>query len=153
MADLYTARGAHGYTDNSINALYDVNCLDHDDYIPTSQVPSYFPRFEKASPTFGRDFAFSLSTCSTWPIKTHRRTTALHAKGAPPILVVGTTRDPATPLAWAKGLASELDSGVLLTRNGDGHTAYHQNPDNPCIDGTVEDYLVSGTVPPDGKAC
>lgn len=151
LADLYVSRGPNGYTDNSLNALYDVNCLDHDDYIPTAKVPEYFGAFEKVSPTFGRDFAFGLSTCSTWPVKSGHHSHALHAAGAPPILVVGTTRDPATPLAWAQGLASELDSGVLVTRNGDGHTAYHRG--NACIDTTVEAYLVAGKVPRNGKSC
>jgi pimeloyl-ACP methyl ester carboxylesterase len=151
LADIYASRGPNGYTDNSMEILYAVNCLDHDDYIPTAQVPQHFAQFEKASPTFGRAFAFSLSTCSDWPIRTGNRTTALHAKGAPPILVVGTTRDPATPLAWAKALASQLDSGVLLTRDGDGHTGYNQG--NTCVDTTVEGYLIADRVPPDGKSC
>jgi pimeloyl-ACP methyl ester carboxylesterase len=151
LADSYISRGPDGYTDNSLNALYDVNCLDHDDYIPTSQVPKHFGEFEEVSPTFGKDFAFGLSTCSTWPIKSGHHSVALHAPGAPPILVLGTTRDPATPLAWAQGLASELDSGVLVTRDGDGHTAYHHG--NACIDATVESYLVAGKVPRDGKSC
>jgi pimeloyl-ACP methyl ester carboxylesterase len=151
FTDAYASRGPDGYKDNSMNALYAVNCLDHDDYIPTAQVPQHFAEFEKASPTFGRAFAFSLSTCSVWPVRSGQRTTALHAKGAPPILVVGTTRDPATPLAWARALAAQLDSGVLLTRDGDGHTGYNQG--NRCVDTTVEDYLVAGRVPKDGKAC
>ena len=58
LADLYTSRGPDGYTDNSMEALYAVNCLDHDDYIPTEQVPAHFAQFEKVSPTFGRAFAF-----------------------------------------------------------------------------------------------
>lgn len=151
LADMYDSRGPSGYTDNSMNALYDVNCLDHDDYIPSSQVPAHFAQFEKASPTFGKTFAFSLSTCSTWPIKTHHRTHALHARGAPPILVLGTTRDPATPFAWAKALARQLDSGVLVSRNGDGHTAYNRG--NACINDTVDSYLIDGTVPKNGKSC
>jgi hypothetical protein len=114
-------------------------------------VPQHFAAFEKASPTFGKAFAFSLSTCSVWPVRTGNRTTALHARGAPPILVVGTTRDPATPFAWAKALAGQLDSGVLLTRDGDGHTGYNQG--NTCVDTTVEDYLTAGKVPRNGKAC
>jgi pimeloyl-ACP methyl ester carboxylesterase len=151
LADIYASRGPKNYTDNSIEVLYAVNCLDHDDYIPTSQVPQHYAEFVRASPTFGKAFAYGLSTCSVWPVRTGNRTTALHAKGAPPILVVGTTRDPATPLAWAKALASELDSGVLLTRDGDGHTGYNQG--NTCVDTTVEGYLTKGDVPPDGKAC
>ena len=62
-----------------------------------------------------------------------------------PIMVVGTTRDPATPLAGARGLVRQLDNAVLVTRNGDGHTAYHQG--SACVDRTIEAYLVSGTVP------
>ena len=67
------------------------------------------------------------------------------ARGAPPLLVIGTTRDPATPLRWAVALADQLSSAVLVTRDGDGHTGYHS--DNACVDATVEDYLVDGTVP------
>jgi hypothetical protein len=151
LADLYTSRGPNGYLDNSLEALYDVNCLDHDDAIPTSQVPSHFPEFLKASPTFGKAFAFGLSTCHSWPIHSGKSSHALHAKGAPPILVIGTTRDPATPLEWAKALARQLDSGVLVTRNGDGHTGFHQG--NPCVDNAVQAYLVRDKVPRNGLAC
>lgn len=151
LADYYTSRGPNGYLDNSLEALYDVNCLDHDDAIPTSQVPAHFPPFLKASPTFGRDFAYGLSTCASWPIHSGKRSHALHAKGAPPIVVVGTTRDPATPLEWAKALARQLDSGVLVTRNGDGHTGFHQG--NPCVDHAVQAYLVRGVVPRNDLAC
>ncbi|HEY3534023.1 MAG TPA: alpha/beta hydrolase [Pedococcus sp.] len=151
LADLYTSRGPNGYLDNSLEALYDVNCLDHDDAIPTSQVPSHFPQFLKASPTFGKAFAFGLSTCYSWPIHSGKTSHALHAKGAPPIVVVGTTRDPATPLEWARALARQLDSGVLVTRNGDGHTGFHQG--NPCVDNAVQDYLVRDKVPRNGLAC
>jgi pimeloyl-ACP methyl ester carboxylesterase len=151
LADLYTSRGPHGYLDNSLEALYDVNCLDHDDAIPTSQVPSHFPQFLKASPTFGKAFAFGLSTCYSWPIHSGRSSHALHAKGAPPIVVIGTTRDPATPIEWAKALSRQLDSGVLVTRNGDGHTGFHQG--NQCVDNAVQDYLVHDQVPRNGLAC
>ena len=60
-------------------------------------------------------------------------------------MVVGTTRDPATPLVWAEALADQLDSGVLVKRDGDGHTGYKSG--NSCVDTTVESYLVQGTVP------
>ncbi|RLV48293.1 alpha/beta hydrolase [Nocardioides mangrovicus] len=151
LADQYTSRGSSGYTDNSLNALYAVNCLDHDDSIPVDQVPSHYAEFEKASPTFGRIFAYSLSTCSTWPVQDKRTSHAISAKGAPPIVVVGTTRDPATPYAWAKGLARELDSGVFVSRNGDGHTGFNQG--NSCVDSAVEDYLVEGKVPKNDLRC
>jgi pimeloyl-ACP methyl ester carboxylesterase len=145
LSDAYTSRGPNGYTDNSLEALYAVNCLDHPDSIPSSKVSSYVPEFEKASPTFGAIFASSLSSCSYWPVHSHKAAAPIHAKGAPPILVIGTTRDPATPLAWAQALAKQLDSGILIKRNGDGHTGYDAG--NTCVDTTVESYLVSGQVP------
>lgn len=145
LADDYASRGPGSYLDNSIEVLYAVNCLDHSDSIPTSQVPAHFAEFQKASPTFGRAFAFSLSTCAVWPIHTGHVTRALHAAGAPPIVVVGTTRDPATPLKWAQALAAELDSGRLITRNGDGHTGFRQG--NACVDNAVQAWLLHGTAP------
>jgi pimeloyl-ACP methyl ester carboxylesterase len=145
LADLYTSRGPSGYSDNSMEALYAVNCLDHDDFVPTAEVPSHFARFEKASPTFGRTFAFALSTCANWPVQSGQHSVALHAKGAPPIVVVGTTRDPATPLRWAQALAEELDSGRLITRDGDGHTGFQRG--NTCVNDAVELWLIKGVVP------
>lgn len=145
LSDAYVSRGADGYRDNSLEALYAVNCLDHDDAIPSSQVGQYLPRFEKVSPTFGAIFAFSLSSCAQWPIHTGRVPEEIHAEGAAPIMVVGTTRDPATPVEWAEALADQLDSGVLVRRDGDGHTGYLAG--NPCVDSAVESYLVSGKVP------
>jgi pimeloyl-ACP methyl ester carboxylesterase len=145
LSDAYVSRGPDGYTDNSLEALYAVNCLDHDDAIPSSEVDRYLPRFEKASPTFGAIFAFSLSSCAQWPIHTGRVPAEIHAAGAAPIMVVGTTRDPATPLQWAESLAAQLDSGVLVRRDGDGHTGYLAG--NQCVDDAVEGYLVSGQVP------
>ena len=65
--------------------------------------------------------------------------------------MLGTTRDPATPMEGAEALAAQLDSGVLVERDGDGHTAY--NSGNECIDGAVEDYLIEGVVPKAGLDC
>jgi hypothetical protein len=66
-------------------------------------------------------------------------------------MVVGTTRDPATPLVWARALASQLPRGVLVTRDGDGHTGYGRG--SRCTDDTVERYLVSGIVPTKDVRC
>ncbi len=151
LADLYAKRGSNGYEDNSIEVISAVNCLDHSDEIPISEVPSHFADFEEASPTFGRVFAYGLSTCASWPVKSGNRTKALDAAGAPPIVVVGTTRDPATPYEQAVALARQLESGVLVSRDGDGHTGFNQG--NQCVDRAVENYLLAGTEPEDGLAC
>lgn len=151
LADLYASRGPDSYTDNSMEALYAVNCLDHSDAIPIEQVPSRFAAFEKVSPTFGRAFAFGLATCASWPIKSGQVSEEIRAAGAPPIVVIGTTRDPATPLRWAQALAAQLESGRLITRDGDGHTGFQQG--NDCVDDAVESYLIEGEVPPEDLRC
>ena len=151
LADQYTSRGPDRYTDNSLEALYAVNCLDHSDSIPSSEVPSHIPKFEQASPSFGRFFAYGLSTCASWPIKSGNVTKALDAAGAPPIVVIGTTRDPATPYEMAVSLADQLESGRLISRDGDGHTGFNQG--NECVDRAVEAYLVRGKVPRDELSC
>ncbi len=151
LSDLYSRRGSNGYNLNLIEALNAVNCLDHSDAIPIAEIPSHFGEFTKASPTFGRVFAYTVSTCAAWPVKSGNRTTALDAEGAPPIVVVGTTRDPATPYEQAVALAKQLQSGVLVSRDGDGHTGFGQG--NECVDHAIEDFLVGGTVPEDGLSC
>jgi hypothetical protein len=75
----------------------------------------------------------------------------LRGEGAPPILVVGTTRDPATPFRWAQALAHDLESGVLLGWNGDGHTAYMMG--SSCVDSAVDMYLISLVLPANGTMC
>lgn len=151
LADLYSSRGTDSYLDNSMEVLYAVNCLDHSDSIPTAQVLSRIPAFEEVSPTFGRAFAFSLSTCANWPIKSGQVSKPIAAPGAPPIVVVGTTRDPATPLRWAEALASQLESGRLITRDGDGHTGFQQG--NACVDDAIEAFLIDGKDPGEDLNC
>lgn len=145
FADTYVSRGPQGYLNNSAEAIYAVNCLDRDERVPLQEVARQEGSFVEASPTFGRIFAFGLTACGAWPIDSGKGPQQLTARGAAPILVIGTTRDPATPLEWAQALAGQLESGVLVRRDGDGHTGYHAG--NQCVDRTVDRYLVSGEVP------
>jgi pimeloyl-ACP methyl ester carboxylesterase len=151
LSDLYTSRGPDGYTDNSSEANYAINCLDDPSFVTADQVPAQLPAFEKASPTFGDVFAWSLTNCGGNRTTAQEPPPTITAAGAAPIVVVGTSRDPATPYQWAVSLAGQLESGVLVSRDGDGHTAY--NSGNDCIDNALESYLVDDTVPQDGLQC
>ena len=151
LSDLYTARTGDGYSDNSSEAIYAINCLDDPWSIPADEVADNLADFERASPTFGDVFAWGLTSCGGLQVRASEPARDIRAAGAPPILVIGTTRDPATPYAWAVALADQLESGVLLTRDGDGHTGY--NSGDECVDTAVEDYLLEGEVPTDGLAC
>lgn len=152
FSDLYNSRGdGGGYTDNSTEANYAINCLDNPYAIPADEVPDNLADFEKASPTFGSVFAWGLTSCGGLEASATEDVPDIDAAGAAPIVVVGTTRDPATPYEWAVALAEQLDSGVLVSRDGDGHTGY--NSGNECVDEAIESYLVDGTVPDDGLSC
>lgn len=152
FSDLYSDRSSEGrYTSNANEAIYAVNCLDRPDSDRAPQIEREVPDFEKASPVFGGALAWSSLPCADWPVKSGRTPAPITAKGSGPILVVGTTRDPATPYDWAVSLAQQLTAGVLLTRDGDGHTGYLMG--NGCIDEKVETYLLKGTPPADGTRC
>ncbi|TIC79479.1 alpha/beta hydrolase [Nocardioides sp. GY 10127] len=152
LADAYTSRSDDGtYADNSFEAYYAISCLDDPASESIAQVKKDIPAFEKASPTLGEVFAWGMLGCQGETLKATETVGDITAEGANPILVVGTTRDPATPYEWAQALASQLDSGVLLTRDGDGHTAY--NSGNSCIDSAIEGYLIDDVVPDDGTTC
>lgn len=153
LSDAYTSRDPQGdgYLDNSVEANVAINCLDQPWSIPAVRVPAEIPAFEAASPVFGRVFAWGLTSCRGFTVSSDEQDRVVRAAGAAPIVVIGTTRDPATPLQWAEDLADQLESGVLVTRDGDGHTGY--NAGNACVDRAVEDYLVDGVVPPDGLTC
>ena len=89
--------------------------------------------------------------CADWPVEPVREPAPIAAEGAGPIVVIGTTGDPATPYEWAESLAEQLDDAVLLTFDGNGHTAYGRS--GGCIEEQVDAYLLEGTVPEDGLTC
>lgn len=152
LSDQYYERDPSGQYSNLMYANAAVDCLD----LPTAatdpkQVEQQLPTYEAASPQFGASLAWSGLTCAYWPVKATGTPHTIPARGAAPILVVGTTRDPATPYAWAQALAAQLDSGTLLTYNGDGHTAYARG--SSCIDSAVNTYLLTGRPPAKNTIC
>jgi pimeloyl-ACP methyl ester carboxylesterase len=152
LSDIYESRDDDGtYSDNSAEAILAINCLDDPWSITADEVAAQLPAFEAASPTFGDVFAWGLVWCHGVQTRATDTIGEVDGAGAAPIVVVGTTRDPATPYQWAVHLADQLESGVLISRDGDGHTGY--NSGNDCVDEAIEGYLVDGTVPPDGLEC
>ncbi|MFF5783456.1 alpha/beta hydrolase [Streptomyces sp. NPDC012693] len=152
LADSYYEREADGTYANLMFANAAVNCLDLPPaYQGPADVEKAVPSFEKASPVFGKGLAWAALNCTSWPTPATGKPHRITAEGAAPILVVGTTRDPATPYKWARSLAGQLSSGTLLTYEGDGHTAYGRGSD--CIDTAINTYLLEGTPPQDGKRC
>jgi pimeloyl-ACP methyl ester carboxylesterase len=106
---------------------------------------------ERAAPYLGTFMTYEDVVCARWPVPASRRPAPVRAAGSPPILVIGTTGDPATPYAWAQSMADQLESGHLLTFEGEGHTAYGRGSE--CVDAVVDDFLVEGMVVEDGATC
>ncbi|HXQ96322.1 MAG TPA: alpha/beta hydrolase [Candidatus Acidoferrales bacterium] len=151
LADGYDQRSPDGTFTNIAAANTAVTCADS--VVPTS-VATYerlAQALEARAPWFGASEAYSGLQCAFWPFHPSHGPVLPRAQGAPPIVVIGTTGDPATPYAWAVKLAADLASGVLLTRTGEGHTAYGGK--SACIDAAVDAYLISLSVPSTGTVC
>jgi pimeloyl-ACP methyl ester carboxylesterase len=157
FADSYNGRTEDGrYQDSSVAVYTAATCLDGSYTGGIEGTRATLEAIEAAAPTVGEyvaygDWVHIDVTCQNWPEPSVVTAGPITAAGAAPILVVGTTNDPATPYAWAQAMAGQLESGVLVTRAGEGHTAYAQG--NACIDATVDDYLVDGTVPAADPLC
>lgn len=147
LADSYVERGEHGYTGNLFEAIYAVNCLDKPVTTDPAELERQGAALEAADPLRTADNTEDLGdpVCGNWPVPAEGRAERVTAKGAPPIVVLGTTGDPATPYAWARSLADQLPGGVLLTLRGEGHTAYRNGV--ACINDRVDRFFVTGAVP------
>jgi len=152
LADRYAHRSDRGiYNDNLMQVLNAVNCLDRSDSKDLAHYESEARSLSAQAPTWGPLLAWGSIPCGYWPVPANNAPKKITAADSGPIVVVGTTRDPATPYRWAQGLASELENGHLITFNGDGHTAYTRS--NSCVDNAVDAYLLKGAVPPAGLKC
>jgi len=145
LSDAYDQRDEQGYDNNSNVAYHAVRCLDFPNAPSYSKVPDFEPAFAEAAPVFGPSMAWSAAECSAWPVVASHPQGSVSADGVDSIVVVGTTHDPATPYVWSESLVRQLGSARLLTREGDGHTAY--NSGNRCVDDFVVDHLLGRPLP------
>ena len=152
IADTVSHRESDGsYYGNTAEALMPVNCLDYPVQGDNASWEQNATAVKEASPTFSAQLLYPDAYCQGWGHESSRKREKITASGAAPILVVGTTGDPATPYAWSEALAEQLESGQLLTWKGNGHTAYGRS--NDCVKKAVDTYLLNGTMPDKGLTC
>lgn len=149
----YAERNDDGtYNSNIMQVINAVTCLDRP--APSGGVAEYEKESAKlatTSPTWGKQLAWAGAICAQWPVKATGKPHTIKASGSAPIVVVGTTRDPATPYEWSVRLAKQLENGRLVSYDGDGHTAYGRG--STCVDSAIDGYLVDGKDLPEKTTC
>ena len=149
LADSYAGRLDDDTYSNLLDANIAINCADTEETVEEDQVRDLAAEWNAEYPLFGAGSAVSLYTCSAWQAE-RTPLPERDAEGSDPILVVGNSGDPVTPLPGAEDMAEQLESGVLLIWQGNGHTAY---PKTDCVTAAVNAYLIELTAPDDGLTC
>lgn len=152
IADDYFQRDSFGkYVSNENDISIMITCSDW----AVSQSPQEMLKdataFKNAAPVFGPYLSFAGLPCKYWPAKPVTPKRSLTNLKTTPIVVIGVTRDPATPYVWAKALSKDLPNSVLLTYDGEGHTGHGRG--NTCIDSKVDAYFLRNLSPDAGSVC
>ncbi|WP_197040181.1 alpha/beta hydrolase [Mycobacterium sp. URHB0044] len=153
LADLYMGRDGEGHYNNSTDVRVAVNCVDEPPITDRDKTIDEDRRARQAAPfmSYGEFTGHApLSTCAFWPVPPSSTPHEIKVSGLPPILVVSTTHDPATPYQAGVDLAKQL-GGSVLTFEGTQHTVVFQG--NRCVDDIAAKYLIDVTVPPPGAKC
>jgi len=151
IADHWNERSPDGTYGNLVNGAFAATACLENPPAPT-EILSPDPvgdEILKASPFFGPWEEWHGVYCAFWP-ELPRTFRPLTIRGAPPILLVGASNDPATPYAWAKSVSEQIPGSVLLTRVGNGHTSYGFSD---CISAAEDAYLTNLVLPPQGTTC
>lgn len=152
-ADLYYSRENGQYTDNSFNALIAISCLDYPRHTNLENMQINATTLKIAAPTIGEFQGYTELACQTWPEPSKNIRGDFTINNSPPILLVGTTGDPATPYSSAVKVHKKIKNSVLLTNNDEGHTAYRTDGTNNCIVNKVDTYLLDGQMPANNTSC
>ena len=151
LADSYNQRDPSGhYVSNQTDISSVIGCLDSKDPRTLAQVEGDAKAFSAAAPFFGPYLTYGGLSCLYWKAQPVA-TPVLKNLETNPLLIIGTTRDPATPYHWAQGLHKDLLNSTLITLNGDGHTG--SNRGSSCVDKAMNNYLLTGKSPAHDITC
>ena len=152
LADQYSGRQENGhYLSNENDALQVIDCLDRSDISPIAEIKSGAVEFATKAPVFGPYLAYSGIICRYFPNLDSVSHIEIKKLNTAPVLIVGTTRDPATPYKWAESLAKIFQGSVLISLDGDGHTGHGRG--SICVDSAVDHYLLTGVTPKSALFC
>jgi pimeloyl-ACP methyl ester carboxylesterase len=151
LTDQYTQRNPNGtYGSNEGDAALVIDCLDWPYPRTVAQIKTAAATFASKAPVFGPYLAYSALACQFFP-KVSEITPHISKITTTPTIIIGTTRDPATPYQWALGLHAIIQNSRLISLNADGHTG--QGRGSTCVDSAVDRYLLTGALPTKDLAC
>ena len=150
ISDPFRGRKPNGSYSNMLDAYVGNICLDYPAPTDIAVYTGWAKNLAASAPHFAQFLAYNDLVCAFWSVPAQGTPRAITAAGAPPIVVVGTTGDPATPYHWSEALAEQIESAVLVRNEGEGHTGYLEDS---CVQEAIDDYLLELTVPKDGLTC
>ncbi len=152
LADTYEGRAADGTYSNIQDAFQAISCIDGSLTVPADLVQQLAEKFAAAAPfrDSGDPPRAVKGPCDFWPVPPNSAPRP-DVTGLPQVLVVSTTKDPATPYQAGVNLAKALGAS-LVTVEGTNHTAY-LGIGNSCVDDIGTTYLTTLQLPEDGVTC
>ena len=151
LADWYNGRNDDGtYVSNDTEAFLAIGCAD----TPATEESTWAESAQmiiEAAPVLGPYFTYVDVLCSLWPSPPVFDTAGMKPTGEEPIIIIGTTGDPSTPIEWAEGVVESLTDGRLITYSGEGHLAYNRG--DSCVNTLVNDFFINDVVPPENSTC
>lgn len=152
LADQYAGRQENGsYLNNENDALQIIDCLDQKTSETVLEFKKGVAEFSSSAPIFGPYLAYAGLACRYFPKLNSVERIKVKKLETKPILIIGTTRDPATPYKWAQSLAKIFTGSQLITLDGDGHTGHGRG--SSCVDSAVDRYLLTGLTPKSELLC
>jgi pimeloyl-ACP methyl ester carboxylesterase len=151
--DFYYDRSRDGRYSNYSDAYTAITCADQAYPTDTQSWVDADKRLRDLSPfqSFGSFTGHApKGICAFWPVAATNKPHRLSAPGLPPILVISTTHDPATPYQDGVDVADQLGATVL-TVEGTQHTAAFSG--DKCVDDIATRYLVDLILPAPGARC
>jgi pimeloyl-ACP methyl ester carboxylesterase len=152
LADLYLERGQDGTYTTTQDAFTAIHCVDDPRITDPNQIKDLNTRYKKAAPFLddGNPPGTARDACAFWPVPETSKPHVPEVGDLPPVLVISTTNDPATPYEAGVNLAKALKGG-LLTYEATQHTVFLQG--NSCVDSAGATYLIDLKLPKDGLRC
>ena len=148
LQDAYYQRRADGTYSNLLESFQAISCADDPERLTVEEADEQADVLIGAAP---RLFPYTTGSysCTFFPDALDPRV-AVTGVGAGPIVVVGTTGDPSTPLGSSRRMAGALEDGRLVVVEANQHTGYRVNS---CIEDTIHNYLVQLEAPVTETLC